>query len=210
MTTASEKLRESMRSFDEGGLLKLVGLGDSLTYGWMVGQGFFSRCCDMLEDAHPRGRLERVGAGIPGDTADGGLSRLTGLLDRNPDVVTVQFGLNDCFNGYSMEQFRAYLEQIAHRILEARAVCVLATSCPLQREADQRMADPVYETIRETAQATGAVLADLERGWLAQAKNDPRAPSLYQADGVHPTDRGHGLMAQALFETLEAPLKGVA
>ena len=210
MTTASEKLRESMQSFDEGGVLKLVGLGDSLTYGWMVGHGFFYRCCDMLTEAHPRGRLESVGAGVPGDTADGGLSRLTGLLDQNPDVVTVQFGLNDCFNGYSPQQIQANLERIARKVTEAQAVCILATSCPLQRESDQRLAEPVYEAIREAARATGAIMAELEHGWVDRVEKNPPTDTLYQADGVHPTDAGHDLMARSLFETFEAPFTGVA
>ena len=201
--TSREKFDETLRGFDEGGVLKIVGLGDSLTYGWMVRRGFFDRCCDKLEVAHPRGRLERVGAGIPGDTAQGGLSRLAGLLRQRPDVVTVQFGLNDCFDGYSLEQFRSYLERIAHGVLEAGAVCVLATSCPLEREADQRLADPVYETIRETARTTGALLADLEHGWLDRVEMNPPQGALYQADGVHPTDAGHDLMARALVETFE-------
>ncbi|MCP4676115.1 MAG: hypothetical protein GY854_11535 [Deltaproteobacteria bacterium] len=80
-----------------GDKVAIAGLGDSLTYGWMVRHGFFDRFLDGLETRYPDARLIRINAGVPGDTAAGGVSRLDRVLEKKPNLLIVQFALNDLF-----------------------------------------------------------------------------------------------------------------
>ncbi|MBW2534753.1 MAG: hypothetical protein JRI55_24890 [Deltaproteobacteria bacterium] len=183
-----------------GDTLTIAGLGDSLTYGWMVRRGFFDRCCDLLGERFPAAEIRSVNAGIPGDTAAGGLRRLAPLVHPRPDVVTVQFGLNDLFGGVGEASFRGALDRIAGQLLDAGAVPVLCTSCPVGAAWDDGGVDRFYGVIREVAAARDVPLADLERHWLENVDPSFGPDDLFQEDGVHPTDPGHALMAAGLAE----------
>jgi acyl-CoA thioesterase-1 len=185
--------------------LVIAGLGDSLTYGWMVRHGFFDRFVDGLEERFPGVDVARINAGQPGDTARGGLSRIEAVLRRAPQVVTVQFALNDAFAGFQPDEFGASIRDIARAVLDAAAVPVLATSCPLVVPGEQRLADRFYDSIRAVGRELEVPVADLERYWLDA--RDPSRPhdELFQADGVHPTDEGHQLMAEGMLALFTSP-----
>ncbi len=185
-----------------GGTLRIAALGDSLTYGWMVGRGYFPRACDLLERRCPDLTLERLGAGVPGDTAFGGLGRLSGLLASEPELVLVQFGLNDCFTGERVEVYRRNLERIVTGLRAAHAAPVVVTSCPLEGAYERRLAAPYYEAMRSLARELNVQLADTEAHWNAAGLPPGSGSGLWQADGVHPTDRGHQLMAEGLVAAL--------
>jgi len=182
--------------------LTIAGLGDSLTYGWMVRRGFFDRFVDGVEGRYPRATIERVNAGIPGDTARGGAARVERVLAKEPDLVTVQFGLNDAYMGIEIGSFEGFLRAIVKQVIAADALPVLCTSCPVAYASDQGMADPVYAAIRRIAELSSLPIADLERHWLDQADPDAGIDDYYQEDGVHPTDPGHELMAGGLLALL--------
>ena len=185
-----------------GGTLRLAALGDSLTHGWMVHRGYFPRACDALEARVPSLQIERLGAGVPGDTAFGGLGRLPDLLARKPSLVLVQFGLNDCFAGELVEVYERNLGRIVQRVSDAGACPVLVTSCPLEDAGPMRLAGPFYEAMRTLGRREAVLIADTTAHWL-EAQASGEAPArLWQPDGVHPTDGGHALMAQGLVAAL--------
>jgi acyl-CoA thioesterase-1 len=196
-------LPASLRArLDGQGALCIAALGDSLTHGWMVRRGYFPRACDALEARAPDLRIERLGAGVPGDTAFGGRGRLPALLAEEPEIVLVQFGLNDCFTGERVEVYQRNLERICGGVLDAGATPVLVTSCPLEDPGPMRLARPFYEAMRSAADRMELPLADTCAHWLATEARARAPRALWQPDGVHPTDAGHALMAQGLVQAL--------
>jgi acyl-CoA thioesterase-1 len=207
----SAVLPASIRTrLDAGGSLCIAALGDSLTDGWMVRRGYFPRACDALEARAPGLVLDRLEAGLPGDTAFGGRGRLPALLSRQPELVLVQFGLNDCFSGERVEVYQRNLERLCRSILTAHATPVLVTSCPLEDRGPMRLAQPFYQAMRELSASLELPLADTCAHWLAVQAREAAPGSLWQADGVHPTDAGHALMAEGLVEALLRPEPGSA
>jgi acyl-CoA thioesterase-1 len=182
--------------------LLIVGLGDSLTFGWEVERGFFDRFVDMLKSRYPKAYIKRINAGIPGDTADGGLARLGRILDLGPDLVIVQFGLNDAFIGVDPCDFERSIRSIAKRVLDLPAAVILATSCALEREHDAAFARPFYDAIVRVGADLAVPVAQLDRFW----SESPTAKSgsvLHNYDGVHPNDQGYELMAKGLMKLFE-------
>jgi acyl-CoA thioesterase I len=179
-----------------------VGLGDSLTDGWLVSRGFFDRALDILADRFPRARIRAVNAGVPGDTARGGARRLARLWKHGPRVLCIQFGLNDVFNGISAKSFEENIDGIVRRVLKREVMPVLITSCPLRLEREQRAVDLYYDSVRNVAASRHVPLADLETYWRAKAPDPQQWEEYFQNDGIHPTDAGHALMAQGLAEKL--------
>ncbi len=132
----------------------------------------------------------------------GGVSRLGQVLASNPSLLIVQFALNDLFTGETLANFGSNLTRIIEMGSEAGASVVLATSCPVPSDDAQAAATRFYDVIRDTGLQTGVPVADLDRYWRdAIASGADREPGpLYLADGVHPSDAGHGLMAEGLLE----------
>ncbi|MGZ6230008.1 MAG: SGNH/GDSL hydrolase family protein, partial [Syntrophales bacterium] len=110
--------------------ITIVALGDSLTQGWMVSQGYIDFLKGMLRMKFPESRFKLVNSGIPGDTADSGLYRLMGdVLYYNPDCVFVQYAINDAFSGFTEQQFRNNIKGIIDKINESCNIdIVLITS----------------------------------------------------------------------------------
>ncbi|MFW6369399.1 MAG: SGNH/GDSL hydrolase family protein, partial [Myxococcota bacterium] len=176
--------------------LRIAGLGDSLTYGWMVQRGFFDRFCDSLARQHPRAKVTRFNEGVPGDTARGGLARLPGLLAREPHVVMVQFGLNDLFCGVEPRDFARSLERIVEGVHAGGAVAWLVVSSPLADPDLAAAALPFYDTIRTINVDQELPLANLDAYWRERADPCTAAGAHFLEDGVHPDEEGHALMAE--------------
>jgi len=65
-------------------------------------------------------------AGLGGDSTDGGLRRLDGILQRPVAVVLVALGANDGFRDRAVEDIRKNLAAIIHRSRAAGKQVVLA------------------------------------------------------------------------------------
>jgi acyl-CoA thioesterase I len=191
-------IRTIVKRLQEGEALVIVGLGDSLTFGWEVQRGFFDRFLDALRKRYPQSEIQGINAGIPGDTSEGGLARLPPLLERRPDLLIVQFGLNDAFVGLDLASFCRSLESIVSRALALSATVVLVTSCKCERSSDAVIVQPYYDAILRTGAALDVSVISLDQFW----ENSPEAHSgaaLHNTDGVHPNDAGHALMARGLL-----------
>jgi lysophospholipase L1-like esterase len=182
--------------------LSVVGLGDSLTYGWMVERGFFDRFCDGLYQKYPGSQVKRTNLGVPGSTAAEGHRRISSVVENNPDLVIIQFGLNDCFSGLTVSSFGSALERLIEPINPNERLIVLVTSCPVVDRDFQKRLDPFYMEIIKLGQQYDLPVADLANYWDANKQSDDEP--LYQSDGVHPTDAGHQLMAQGLLSFFSA------
>ena len=84
--------------------VKIVFLGDSITQGCFEGDPapddeqyiYHSRFVSMLQEQYPNAKIDKINAGISGNTAGMGLYRLKkDVLDKRPDLCVVCFGLND-------------------------------------------------------------------------------------------------------------------
>ncbi|MET0879758.1 MAG: GDSL-type esterase/lipase family protein, partial [Tardiphaga sp.] len=96
--------------------VKIVAFGDSLMAGYQI----------AMKDAFPA-KLEQAlrakgvnvqvaNAGVSGDTASGGLSRLDWSVPDGTDAVMVELGANDMLRGIDPKVTRAALEQIVSRL----------------------------------------------------------------------------------------------
>ncbi|WP_325702619.1 arylesterase [Pseudorhodoplanes sp.] len=104
--------------------IRIVAFGDSLTAGYGL----------PAQDAFPA-RLERAlkakghnvaieNAGVSGDTASGGLSRLDWSIQDGTDAVIVELGANDMLRGVEPKVTRQALDDILAK-LKARNIPVL-------------------------------------------------------------------------------------
>lgn len=196
------KIEKTIEKLKAGKPLTIVALGDSLTYGWMVKKGYLDFLQEMLTEKYPKGKFEIFNRGIPGDTAEGGLHRLKDhVLDMNPDLVFIQFALNDAFIGYPVEQYRNNITAIISKLKQASSCeILLMTSVAPADPHEAGLAEPFYGALMAIAEKEHIPLALVHEYWKKKVADGVTFDKLVQADLVHPTTEGYRLMAEAIME----------
>lgn len=197
------KPEAAIARMSRGAAVRIVALGDSLTYGWMAEKGYIDFLQDMLRARYPRAAVRFINRGIPGDTAEGGLRRLKAdVIDADPDLVFVQFGLNDAFTGCPPARYAASMSRIVERLQqETTAEVLLLTSAALADAQEDALAETYYGQLERVAAERGVPLARVHAWWKDRRGRD--FEGLLQADLVHPTAAGYRLMAEAVMQVLQ-------
>ncbi len=198
------KLENTIKKLNGGENLRLVALGDSLTYGWMANRGYIEFLKDMLSVRYPGNRITVLNRGIPGDTAADGRRRLQrDVLESNPDLVFIQFALNDAYSGYSPEKFRDTIREIIKNIRDkTESEILLLTSVPLGGKKENDHINQYYRMLSEISGSEGLPLVEVHSYWERKLTEGYDFFNLVQSDMIHPTDEGYRLMAEAIMEHL--------
>ncbi|MBP7734485.1 MAG: hypothetical protein KA369_00800 [Spirochaetes bacterium] len=199
------KLQKSIKKLTSGEHLKIIALGDSLTQGWMVRKGYLDFIAEMLQSLFPDCDVSILNRGIPGDTAEGGLYRLReDVLDGDPDLVFVQFALNDAFTGVPPAQFKNTIKTIVDHIrTDTDAEILLLTSVPIMHQDVDFMAENFYSRLSEVSSEESIPIALVHQYWKKKMSEGTDIHSLVQADMVHPNVEGYRLMAEAIMEVFD-------
>ena len=196
-------LEKTLNKLKSGEELIISALGDSLTQGWMVSKGYVDYIYEMLSEKYSESKIKIINRGIPGDTSSNGLFRVQrDVLIHEPDLVIVQFALNDAFMGMSSGSFKKTISQIIERIqLDTTSEILLITSVPiLFNKNEDKMAEDFYHVLAEISKEKKVEFVQVHKYWKNKVKEGLDSRLLYQADGVHPTVQGYKIMAEAIME----------
>ena len=172
--------------------------------------GYIDFLEQMFRVNFPESRFKLVNSGIPGDTADSGLYRLMGdVLYYNPDCVFIQYALNDAFSGFTEQQFKKNIKDIIEKINEnTNADIILITSDYIGDNADNRRVEGYYQQLTVLGEDYRIPVVQVHEYWKKKIADGIPLESLVQYDGVHPTEEGYRLMAEAVMKLFEKNEKG--
>ena len=190
-------ISDVLEKLNRGNAVRIVGLGDSLTYGWEAAFSYFDLFISRLRTDFCGVTVSGHNAGLCGDTASGGESRVTRLLEDKTDLLIVQFGINDLYSGISLEKYSESLGVIARKAIRASALPLFITSGPLLYPEQQRDIASFYSALHTVAASYDCPVADIAAYWHTHF-ND--FTPFYYNDGVHPNDAGYRAMADALYQ----------
>jgi acyl-CoA thioesterase-1 len=197
-------LKKSIQKLTSGEPIRIIALGDSLTQGWMVRKGYLDFLAEMLEKKYPNCEVTIINRGIPGDTADGGLFRLReDVLDSDPDLVFIQFALNDAFMGVDPDRFKNTIKSIVEQIrVDTDAEILLITSVPVMHESSDAMVEKFYSRLADISEEENVAITPVHRYWKKKISEGVDFRGLVQGDMVHPNVEGYRLMAEAIMESI--------
>lgn len=176
--------------------LTILAVGDSLFagYGLPVGQSV----PDLLEQRLRRDgyAVRMINAGVSGDTAADGLTRLPWLLRETPDIAILELGANDALTGNLPEYVERNLGVMLDMLAEKNIPTLLAGMRSLANfgPAYAERFDAVYPRLAEKHGA--AFLPFLLEGVAMR-------PELNQGDGIHPNAAGAAKVADNLYPLLK-------
>ena len=181
----------------------LLALGDSLIagYGLQPSDAFPVKLEAALK---ARGHdVKVINAGVAGDTALDGASRLDWALSKEVDAVIVEFGANDALRGLPVPQAEQALDQLLGNLAERKLPVLLAgMRAPPNLGPDYQAAfDGMYPRL---AAKHGTLLYPFFLdGVAAEVK-------LNQADGMHPNPAGVDVIVSRILPDVERLLDQVA
>ncbi len=144
-----------------------------------------------------------VNAGVTGDTSAGGLARLSGLLEPAPAILVVELGANDGLRGQPPGNVAGNLRAVIAQAQEAdSSITVVLVGMEAPPNLGSSYTTAFREVFTQIAVETGVAHIPF---LLAGIAGDP---DLNQADGIHPTARGHELAADNLWSVLKPVLMG--
>lgn len=179
----------------------IVVLGDSIAAGSGVD----------LEEAFPaliEKKIQAAGlpyrvvnAGVSGDTTAGGARRISWLLRNRIDLLVLELGGNDGLRGISPEETARNLQTIIDKVREKNPETQILV-------AGMRMANNMGEDYNKAFQEVFPAVAKKNNAILLPflLEGVGGKAELNQPDRIHPTAKGHEIVAENVWTVLEPML----
>ncbi|HYC16972.1 MAG TPA: arylesterase [Pseudolabrys sp.] len=176
--------------------VKIVVLGDSLSagFGLPLDAAFPARLAEALKAKGIAATI--ANAGVSGDTASGGLTRLDWSVPEGTDAVILELGANDALRGLDPNLTKAALNTILGKLKDRHIVVLLAgMQAPRNLGADYvRDFDAIYPTLASTHSVVFYPF------FLEGVAADPK---LNQSDGLHPNAAGVDVIVARILPRVE-------
>lgn len=219
--------------FAHGEVLTIVAFGDSTTAlrAGRIDLVYAQRLEAILGERH--GEVEVINAGVGGShtgrIADngrhGGANRHatdrfeSAVLEKQPDIVVIQFGINDSYvdrggeessSRITLDDYRRNLTYFVQTLHEQEVQVVLMTpnqfGASLEPWRQERLSRYV-QAMREVADQTQTPLVDIWAMYDGFEAATGVSVDALLLDGVHPNDFGHALVAERLADQIETMVR---
>ncbi len=193
-----EKTSKCLKS---GRNVTIVAFGDSITAGFAVRRGFPFFWKQMLAEKYPKARVEMVNSGISGDVSMDGLARLDwAALSYEPDLVTINFGINDCVLGLGLEEFEMNFVEMVRRIRAGpNSEVLLLSSQPLVTPPCDKIVRDYYQAMERVAKEIDVGFVDVYGAWMKVVHAGTPLRSLILPGLDHPNETGYRIIAEELM-----------
>ncbi|UWD47643.1 SGNH/GDSL hydrolase family protein [Clostridioides difficile] len=189
--------------------MKIVCLGDSLTYGFGV-----SRSNSWTNIVSQETRLEIINKGINGDTTSGMLVRFNeDVLKNSPDIVFIMGGTNDFIAGAGNEVINSNIMAMVHQAYAKNIIPIIGI--PLKPDTQSVREDwssftdfnivskklELYNYwIRKFSMTFNTDFVDFYSEYNKSMEKEGYKKLYF--DGVHPTKEGHRIIANIFIKSI--------
>jgi len=203
-------IKDGMTVLFQGDSITDCGRREDLTG---LGNGYVLQVVSNFTAKYPHLNVKFINRGNAGSRADDLAARWNeDCVALKPDIVSILIGINDVWRRYdsndptSVETFKSeYHKVLSKTKAETNAKIIIfepfVLPCPDDRIAWREDLDPKIQVVRELAREFGAIYIPLD-GIFAAASTQ-RDCVEWADDGVHPTQAGHALIANAWLDTVE-------
>jgi lysophospholipase L1-like esterase len=194
----AEKTRINLES---GCNVTIVAFGDSITAGYCVRRGFPSFWKESLAEKYPEAVVEMINSGNCGDTSMDGLARLDwAVLSYEPDLVTINFAINDCALGLDLEEFEMNFVEMVRRIRAGpNSEILLLSSQPLETPPYDRMVLDYYQAVHRVAKEMDVGFVNVYGAWMRKVNAGTPLGSMILSGLDHPNEAGYRVIAEELM-----------
>lgn len=179
-------------------LQTIIFFGNSLTAGYGIdpSKAFPALIQKKIDSLQLNYKV--VNAGVSGETTSGGNSRVDWILSQPIDVFVLELGANDGLRGIPVAETKSNLQSIIDKV---------RTAYPVAKIVLAGMQIPPNMGVRYTSEFREIFPA------LAKKNNITLIPFILQGvggeerlnleDGIHPTEEGHKIIAETIWQVLK-------
>jgi len=181
---------------------KILFFGDSITagYGLDEEQAFPALIQERIDSLG--WNFNVVNAGLSGETSAGGLRRVDWMLRQEFSIFVLELGGNDGLRGIDLESTKKNLEEIIEKVRNKKPEAkIILTGMQVPPNLGPDYTSQFQEMYPEIAEEKSVTLIPF---LLEEVGGNPE---LNQADGIHPTAKGHKIIAETVWETLKPILQ---
>ncbi len=179
-----------------------------------LGNGYPAMIEAIYRNLFPDNNVRFINRGVSGDRAYNLIERyIEDIRETEPDFISILIGINDVWRIFdsgdqsTVEAFRDHydylMKMIKHDFPEAGIMIMepFALHALPDRAGWHTELDPRIQVVREIASAYADHFVPLD-GIFASCCTGGNSPADFASDGVHPTERGHAVIARAYLEAL--------
>ena len=177
--------------------------GDSITAGYGL---------DYIDDAYPGVLQEKIdslgynytviNSGVSGETSAGGKSRISWIMKQNVDIFLLELGANDGLRGLPLLETKSNLQYIIDTVKEKSPdTQIILAGMQLPPNMGQDYTKEFQQLYVDLAESNDINFIPFI------LENVGGIEDLNQADGIHPTEEGHQIVANTVWEVLQPMLE---
>lgn len=176
----------------------ILFFGDSITAGLGVQQEqAFPALVQQKIDSLSL-NYEVINGGLSGETSAGGVRRIDWILRRNIDLMVLELGGNDGLRGIELNSTKENLQQIIDKYQAKNPDGqIILAGMQVPPNLGQEYTSRFQEIYPELSEENDLPLIPLIMDKLGGDEE------LIQGDGIHPTPKGHEVIAETVWETLK-------
>ncbi len=193
----SEDTRRS-KSSDNSKTKTILFFGNSLTAGMGLDpeKAFPSLIQDKIDSLKLDFKV--INAGLSGETTASGKNRLNWVLNQNPDVFILELGANDGLRGIPLLETRKNLQIIIDRVRQKnQSVQIILAGMMIPPNMGSEYTSEFRDIFPSLAKKNDIFLVPFILENVAGIKD------LNQEDGIHPTAKGHKIVANNVWMILQ-------
>ncbi len=178
---------------------KMIVLGDSLTEGYGVAQDAAYPLVLQKKLQGAGKSWSVVNAGVSGSTTASAISRLKWLIKNKPDLVLIVLGANDGLRGINPEASEKNLA-VAIEFLQKEKIKVVLGGLYMPPNYGKDYTEKFKKIYSNLAKKYQIKLIPFI---LDKVAGDPK---MNLADGIHPNEQGHKMIAEHIFNSMKDEL----
>jgi len=201
--TESTTTQESTTKTTSKKKKQILFFGDSITAGYGLEDpsksyvGFIQQKLDSLNMNY-----QTVSAGVSGETSSGGNDRIDWILENNTiDVFILELGANDGLRGIPTEEttknLKSIFDKVKTKFPDAKLVVAGMYAPPNMGDDFNKKFAAIFSKL---AKSYNAALVPFLLDGVAGI------PELNQRDRIHPTSKGHEILADNVWTVLQKVL----
>lgn len=175
----------------------ILFFGDSITAGYGIdSEDAFPALIHSKLDSNNY-HYRAVNAGFSGETSAGGLRRVEWVLQQSVDIFILELGGNDGLRGVDPADTKRNLQGILDIVREKNSnITLILTGMEAPPNMGEDYTNAFRQVYKDLAQENDLIFIPFI---LEGVAGDPE---LNLPDGIHPTEDGHKIVADLVWDTL--------
>ena len=176
----------------------IIFYGNSLTAGYGVdpSEAFPALVQEKIDSAHLSYKV--INAGLSGETTAGGKGRIDWILQQPVDVFVLELGGNDGLRGIPVKETTKNLQFIIDHVKQKYpSAKIILAGMQIPPNMGARYANEFRSAFKELADRNQLLFIP----FLLEGVGG--IPELNQADGIHPTAKGHKIVANNVWAVIK-------